>query len=650
MNSAGAMESEARDVSDEQSDTCDDFQFEVIPSSVWDGKLSLLSSHYFIVTQPDAGYDLQKWPPLARVLLFLMLRLKPEPLYNPDEIPSTIEDLNLDELEQLIDDSSELDIEYHEEEICEIIGRVLSRRPFPKLEKLMLREEKQCRSVLYSLTAGHIPNLSSLTLLDLCMGAEEIDLLVKAIDLGHLSKLTNLVIDDNGFGNEIFCALGRAAERGDFQNLEVLRLTQAWRSWTWLAGEYGSLYETEEVAAPQAPQAVEAKVEDVDKGKGEAEELEEGVDPDQETDETARLPGCEEDSILPSIEQLKRDVGDEGAKAIAKGLKAGKLDLLKALDLCILSDTITAIGVSALSTVFEEGHVGVLNTLQLVHTKPSTSISKKGAEAVARTLTAGHVTHLEELMLGGFESGAAITSALESCPFPALKTLRLVDTNLRADEGLSIGRAIMKNHLPSLSILDLKDSVLGVEGLTGLTAGFESGNAAGLYILHLLLRSDDEVIAVAKALAGNHLPNLDTLEVQGLICTFGSKGAQALVEAYRENSALHAKLEMSWPMGKPWYKAWSEIWENNYYAWRGIDRSRITHCCIRKPRDEGECGVSCHASDCEGEKNEDDLASECATTVDQTAFEIDANEIVATNFVPDKDGASSANGTAAQKK
>ncbi|KAL2632554.1 hypothetical protein R1flu_004033 [Riccia fluitans] len=618
------MESEWREVTREQGEVCEDTKYEVIPSSVCDGKLSLLSSHYFIVKQPDAGYDLQRWPPLARVLLSLMLKLKPDPLYNPDETPSSIDDLDLDELQRLLEDSTELDIEYHEEEICELIGRVLLRKQYPNLERLMLREEKQCGSVLLSLAAGHLRNISSLTLLNLCMGAEEIELLVTAIDSGHLAKLKTFVIDDNGFGDDIFSALGRAAERGDFQHLEVLKLTQDWRSWAWLNGEYPN-EDTEEVAAPQQPEP--KRSEETDKGKEEAEELDGGIN--GETDETARLPGCEEDSIMPSVEQLKRDVGDDGAEALAKGLKAGKLNSLRALDLSILSDTITSQGVSDLSEVFEEGHVSVLTSLQLVHTKPSTSISKRGADAVGKALTSRHVTQLQELILGGFDVGTAIANGLESNPFPALKTLRLIDLNLGAEEGSSIGHAFAKGHFPALTILDLKDSDLGIEGLESLVAGFKSENASNLYILNLMLKTDEEAIVIAKALARNYLPNLDTLEVQGLLCSFGDIGAQALVDAYKLNSTVHAKLEMSWPMGKPWYQTWSQVWENNYYAWRGVDRSRTVDCCVRKPR---------HYSDCEGCVNEDDdNVSEVATTVDQCAFEIDASEFVTDSFVSTKD-------------
>ncbi|KAL3695111.1 hypothetical protein R1sor_008762 [Riccia sorocarpa] len=602
------MGSELRDVSGAQDE---DVKYEVIPSSVWDGKLSLLSSHYFIVTQPDAGYNLQRWPPLARILLSLLLKLKPEPLYNPGDTASSIDDLDLDELQWLLEDFTELDIDYHEEEICELIGRVLLRKQYPKLKKLMLRDEKQCASVLLSLAAGHFPNLSSLTLLNLTMGAEEIELLVTAIDSGHLAKLKTLMIDDNGFGDEVLSALGRAAERGDFENLEVLKLTQGWRSWAWLNGDYPS-EETEEIAAPSTPK----KFEEVDKKKGEAGESE-------EADETARLPGCEEDSILPSIEQVKRDVGDDGAEAFANGLKAGKLKLLQALDLCILSDTITSQGVLYLCQVFEEGHVSVLNTLHLVHTKPSTSISKRGADAVAKALTSGHVTQLQELVLGGFESGTAITSGLETSPFLALRVLRLIDLNLGAEEGSSIGLAFTKGHLPALTVLDLKDSVLGTEGFESLVCGFKSGNASHLYIVNLMLRTNQEAVVIAKALARNYLPNLDTLEVQGLLCSFGDVGAQALVDAYRDNSMLHAKLEMSWPLGKPWYQTWSHIWENNYYAWRGIDRSKTVGCCAGKPG-----AAHCHASDCEGcTDDDDDNASEVATTVDQCAFEIDASDL-----------------------
>ena len=254
-------------------------------------------------------------------------------------------------------------------------------------------------------------------------------------------------------------------------------------------------------------------------------------------------------TVLKSLDLSLNNIGEEGAKTIAKALESGTAPLTS---LNVSKNSIGAEGAKAIATVL--GRV-VLKSLDLAHN----SIGAEGVEATTAALGSAVLTdlNLSENSIGA-EGTSAIVAALGRS---VLKRLDTRDDSINGEAAQQLAATVLESKslevfasVPMKEICEDKVTQLDLSNNT-LERGRHLGPTEGILLSKLMNLStvlqkivlsgnqikDEGAIAVAESLKSNE--SLKELEL--VDCGVGVNGTKALATALSEGKAVLTSLDLS---------------------------------------------------------------------------------------------------------
>ena len=274
---------------------------------------------------------------------------------------------------------------------------------------------------------------------------------------------------------------------------------------------------------------------------------------------------------LPKLNLRGKQIGDEGAKAIAQAIEKTPQIPLQQLDLsgnCICAEGAKAIAQAIEKTpqiplqqldlgcnrIGDEGAKAIAQAIEKTPQIPlqqldlsGNYIGAEGAKAIAQAIENTPQIPLQRLDLGrstlnsnqiGAAGAKAIAQALEKTPQILLQQLDLGGNKIGADGAKAIAQALEKTRQILLQQLDLEGNKIGADGAKAIAQVIEKTPQIPLQRLNLSSNQigDDGAKAIAQAIEKTPQIPLQRLNLKAN--RIGDEGAKAIVQAIEKTPQI----------------------------------------------------------------------------------------------------------------